>query len=68
MIFFILTLNFKMSKLSFWSPWFGHFCHFSRNLKLFTSGSLWFAFCCHFGPKLKSDQISQKKPCYFALF
>ncbi|MFS8022521.1 hypothetical protein Hanom_Chr16g01440471 [Helianthus anomalus] len=42
------------SKLSFWSLWFGHFCHFSPNLKLFTSGPLWFAFCCHFSPKPKN--------------
>ncbi|MFS7915996.1 hypothetical protein Hanom_Chr02g00171891 [Helianthus anomalus] len=42
-----------MSKLSFWSLWFGYFCHFSSNLKFFTSESLWFAFCCHFSPKLK---------------
>ncbi|MFS8006279.1 hypothetical protein Hanom_Chr14g01247351 [Helianthus anomalus] len=41
------------SKLSFWSLWFGQFCHFSPNLKLITSGSLWFAFCCHFSPKFK---------------
>ncbi|MFS7890036.1 hypothetical protein Hanom_Chr00s000006g01614041 [Helianthus anomalus] len=45
------------SKLPFWSLWFGHSCHFSSNLKLFTSGSLWFCFCCHFGPKLNSGQI-----------
>ncbi|KAJ0914831.1 hypothetical protein HanPSC8_Chr06g0243051 [Helianthus annuus] len=42
-----------MSKLLFWSLWFGQFCHFSLNLKLFKSGSLWFAFFCHFSPKLK---------------
>ncbi|MFS7985610.1 hypothetical protein Hanom_Chr11g01000491 [Helianthus anomalus] len=41
------------SKLPFWSLWLGHFCHFSPNLKLFTSGSMWFAFCFHFSPKLK---------------
>ncbi|MFS7994358.1 hypothetical protein Hanom_Chr12g01104991 [Helianthus anomalus] len=43
-----------MSKLPFWSLWFGHFCHFSQNLKLFASGSLWFKFYCHFGPKLNN--------------
>ncbi|MFS7996796.1 hypothetical protein Hanom_Chr12g01134021 [Helianthus anomalus] len=53
------------SKLPFWSLWFGQFCHFSPNLKLFTSGSLWFAFCCHFGPKLKFDQIPQTKTPLF---
>ncbi|MFS8005352.1 hypothetical protein Hanom_Chr13g01236311 [Helianthus anomalus] len=42
-----------LSKLSFWSLWFGQYCHFSPNLKLFTFESLWFAFCCHFSPKLK---------------
>ncbi|MFS7978942.1 hypothetical protein Hanom_Chr10g00921411 [Helianthus anomalus] len=48
--------------------WFGHFCHFYPNLKLFTSGSLWFAFCCHFGPNFKSGQISKKKTLIFVLF
>ncbi|MFS7922605.1 hypothetical protein Hanom_Chr03g00251031 [Helianthus anomalus] len=43
-----------MSKLPFWSLWFGQFCHFSPNLKLITSGSLWFAFCCLFSPKSKN--------------
>ncbi|MFS7955673.1 hypothetical protein Hanom_Chr07g00645401 [Helianthus anomalus] len=41
-----------MSKLSFCSLRFGHFCHFSPNLKPFASGSLWFHFNCHFGPKI----------------
>ncbi|MFS8005705.1 hypothetical protein Hanom_Chr13g01240511 [Helianthus anomalus] len=49
--------NINLSKLPFWSLWFGHFCHFSPNLKLFKSGSLWFRFCCHFGPKFKSPDI-----------
>ncbi|MFS8025727.1 hypothetical protein Hanom_Chr16g01478601 [Helianthus anomalus] len=44
---------FNLSKLPFWSLWFGQFCHFSPNLKLFKLGSMWFAFCCHFSPKLK---------------
>ncbi|MFS8018191.1 hypothetical protein Hanom_Chr15g01389231 [Helianthus anomalus] len=51
-----------MSKLPFWSLWFGHFCHFSPNLKLFKSGSLWFHFYCHLSPKVKSDQIPKIKP------
>ncbi|MFS7910378.1 hypothetical protein Hanom_Chr02g00105661 [Helianthus anomalus] len=37
--------------------WFGQFCHFSPNLKLFISGSLWFHFCCHFSPKFKLPQF-----------
>ncbi|KAJ0522943.1 hypothetical protein HanIR_Chr10g0488251 [Helianthus annuus] len=56
-----------LSKLLFWSLWFGQFCHFSPNLKLITSGFLWFAFCCHFSPNLKSGQIS-KKNLVFVLF
>ncbi|MFS7971505.1 hypothetical protein Hanom_Chr09g00833661 [Helianthus anomalus] len=48
--------------------WFGHFCHFSPNLKLFKSESLWFRFCCHFGPKLKSGHISQKQNLLFCPF
>ncbi|MFS7945753.1 hypothetical protein Hanom_Chr06g00527871 [Helianthus anomalus] len=43
---------FSLSKLPFWSLWFGHFCHFSLKLKLFAYGSLWFQFYCHFGPKI----------------
>ncbi|MFS8035019.1 hypothetical protein Hanom_Chr17g01588061 [Helianthus anomalus] len=54
-----LALNTKfylsLSKLSFCSLWFGHFCHFSPNLKVFKSGALLFQFCCHFDPNLKSD-------------
>ncbi|MFS8025736.1 hypothetical protein Hanom_Chr16g01478711 [Helianthus anomalus] len=50
------------SKLSFWSLWFGHLCHFSPNLKLFTSGSLWFAFCCHFSPKSKNPIFLPLQP------
>ncbi|MFS7950418.1 hypothetical protein Hanom_Chr07g00582961 [Helianthus anomalus] len=46
-----------MSKLPFWSLRFGHFCHFSTKLKLFTFRSLWFHFYCHFGPKVKSCHI-----------
>ncbi|KAJ0479869.1 hypothetical protein HanIR_Chr13g0625031 [Helianthus annuus] len=42
--------------------WFGHFCHFNPNLKLFKFGSLWFHFYCHFSPKIKSAQISPKNP------
>ncbi|MFS7906289.1 hypothetical protein Hanom_Chr01g00057551 [Helianthus anomalus] len=42
------------SKLSFGSLWFGHFYHFSLNLKLFTTRSLWFAFYCHFSLKFKN--------------
>ncbi|MFS7923873.1 hypothetical protein Hanom_Chr03g00265991 [Helianthus anomalus] len=52
MNFFQLVLLVKI-KLPFWSLWFGQFCYFSSNLKLFKFGSLWFAFCCHFSPKLK---------------
>ncbi|MFS7917589.1 hypothetical protein Hanom_Chr03g00190901 [Helianthus anomalus] len=46
-----------MSKLPFWSLWFGQFCHFSPNLKLFNSGSLWFASYFHFSPKLKNSHF-----------
>ncbi|MFS7987219.1 hypothetical protein Hanom_Chr11g01019871 [Helianthus anomalus] len=42
------------SKLSFWSMWFVYFCHFSLNLKLFTSVSMWFAFFCHLSTKSKN--------------
>ncbi|MFS7976382.1 hypothetical protein Hanom_Chr10g00891801 [Helianthus anomalus] len=42
--------------------WFGQFCHFSPNLKLFKSRSLWFHFYCHFSLKVKFDQNSQIKP------
>ncbi|MFS8001102.1 putative 6,7-dimethyl-8-ribityllumazine synthase [Helianthus anomalus] len=56
------------SKLPFWSLWFGHFCHFSPNLKLFKYASLWYHFYCHFGPKVKSDQIPQIKPPCFVIF
>ncbi|MFS7958621.1 hypothetical protein Hanom_Chr07g00680881 [Helianthus anomalus] len=57
-----------MSKVPFWSLRFGHFCHFSSNLKPFASGSMWFHFCCHFGPKAKSAQISKKNLVFFVLF
>ncbi|MFS8022986.1 hypothetical protein Hanom_Chr16g01446031 [Helianthus anomalus] len=57
-----------MSKLPFWSLWFGHFCHFSTKFKLFASGTLWFQFCCHFGPKMKLGHICLIKSCYFVLF
>ncbi|KAF5795946.1 hypothetical protein HanXRQr2_Chr08g0345611 [Helianthus annuus] len=57
-----------MSKLLIWSLWFGQFCHFSPNLKVFVSGSLWFYFYCHFGPKVKSCQIPLIKPSTFVLF
>ncbi|MFS7950881.1 hypothetical protein Hanom_Chr07g00588381 [Helianthus anomalus] len=56
------------SKLSFWSLWFGHFCHFSPKLKPFASGSLWFQFYCHFGSKMKSGHICFLKSCYFVIF
>ncbi|MFS7933662.1 hypothetical protein Hanom_Chr04g00382481 [Helianthus anomalus] len=56
-----------MSKLLFWFMWFDQFCHFSSNLKLFTSGSLWFAFCCHFSPKSKNPLFSLLKTDYFVL-
>ncbi|MFS8006232.1 hypothetical protein Hanom_Chr14g01246791 [Helianthus anomalus] len=56
----VIYLNLFYSKLPFWSLWFGQFCHFSPNLKLFTSRSLWFHFCCHFSPKRKSAAISKK--------
>ncbi|KAF5819206.1 hypothetical protein HanXRQr2_Chr02g0075061 [Helianthus annuus] len=49
------TIYKNKSKLPFWSLWFGQFCHFNPNLKLFKSGSLWFAFCCHFSPNLKKS-------------
>ncbi|MFS8009647.1 hypothetical protein Hanom_Chr14g01287411 [Helianthus anomalus] len=55
------NLYFLRSKLPFWSLWFGHFCHFSPNLKLFKSGSLWFHFCCHFSPKFKLPPVSLLK-------
>ncbi|MFS7972131.1 hypothetical protein Hanom_Chr09g00841151 [Helianthus anomalus] len=61
-------INFKKSKLLFWSLRFGHFCHFSLKLKLFASGSLWFQFYCHFGPKMKSDHIYLIKSCNFVIF
>ncbi|MFS7951850.1 hypothetical protein Hanom_Chr07g00600061 [Helianthus anomalus] len=57
-----------MSKLPFWSLWFGQFCHFSPKLKLFASGSLWFQFYCHFRPKMKSGHICLIKSCYFVIF
>ncbi|MFS7916299.1 hypothetical protein Hanom_Chr02g00175501 [Helianthus anomalus] len=41
-----------MSKLPFWSLWFGYFFHFNPKVKLFASGSMWFQFYCHFGPKI----------------
>ncbi|MFS7902312.1 hypothetical protein Hanom_Chr01g00009871 [Helianthus anomalus] len=61
---YILT----MSKLPFWSLWFGPFCQFNPKLKLFASGSLWFQFYCHFGAKMKSGHISFIKSCYFVIF
>ncbi|MFS7907065.1 hypothetical protein Hanom_Chr01g00066871 [Helianthus anomalus] len=57
----------QTSKLSFWSLRFGHFCHFSPNLKPFASRFLWFHFYCYFGPKIKSTRISQVNSCYFVL-
>ncbi|MFS7932338.1 hypothetical protein Hanom_Chr04g00366711 [Helianthus anomalus] len=58
--------NKQKSKMSFWSMWFGQFCYFSPNLKVFVSGSMWFHFCCHFGPKVKFDQNPQIKPPVFS--
>ncbi|MFS7959864.1 hypothetical protein Hanom_Chr08g00696141 [Helianthus anomalus] len=64
----VSKINFEESKLSFWSTWFGHFCHFSPKLKFFVCGSLWFQFYCHFGPKIKSGHICLIKSCYFVPF
>ncbi|MFS8012160.1 hypothetical protein Hanom_Chr14g01317591 [Helianthus anomalus] len=58
----------KKSTLPFWSPWFGHFCHFSPKLNFFASGSLWFQFYCQFGPKMKLGHICLIKSFYFILF
>ncbi|KAJ0828305.1 hypothetical protein HanRHA438_Chr17g0835701 [Helianthus annuus] len=58
----------NLSKLPFWSLWFGQFCHFSPNLKLITSRALWFGFCCHFGPNFKFEQISLFFYCCNLLF
>ncbi|MFS8024838.1 hypothetical protein Hanom_Chr16g01468051 [Helianthus anomalus] len=57
-----------MSKLSFWSLRFGHFCHFSRKLKSFASVSMWFHFYCHFDTKAKLAQISKKTSLFCPFF
>ncbi|MFS7973244.1 hypothetical protein Hanom_Chr09g00854381 [Helianthus anomalus] len=61
-------LNIRLSKLPFWSLWFGQFCHFNPKLKLFAFGSLWFPFYCHFGPKYEIRSYLSYKILLFCHF
>ncbi|MFS7920895.1 putative prenylated rab acceptor P [Helianthus anomalus] len=56
-----------ISKLPFWSLWFGYFCYFSPNLKLFKSGSLWFTFIAILIQNSKTFFLLLE-PAYFFFF